>query len=96
MSQRFFKTAKFEVMAGWDRPLQYHFLNITKLDVPEDEDDVVYASLYEGPCGIPLEAIAPKLEEFGITSLPPAFLGDLEADELENRGNLVFRYEGIW
>ena len=93
MSQRYFKNERYEVLVGWDRPLQYFFMVIQDETVPEDNDDsMVYSNQNdpEGP-GLSFDRIHAVLHQFQIT--PPLTLWrDLQKDKQDDVGNLVVRY----
>jgi len=40
-----YKTKAVEVMAGWDNPLQGYFLSIFKLDLENDDEELLYDNL---------------------------------------------------
>lgn len=90
MSQRRFVSKGFEVLTGWDRPLQYHFLTVEK---PGD-DYPVYCNLDdpERPMGVMLAIqVCDKLRELGIPA-PPTLLEDLLEDRNLDRGNYIVDY----
>ena len=63
---------KVEVVGGWDPPLQEFFLNLYRLGVPEDEDDVLWSALdypaEEDRCST--KRLRAVLEQFGVR--PPS------------------------
>lgn len=92
MSQRSFHYEHPEhgwlrIMAGWDPPLQYHFLTIG------DPGNMLYSNLADpqGP-GVPLERIAQILEQHNIP-MPAQLLSDLELDRKHNLGTFSHFYE---
>lgn len=94
MSQRKFNSGKFEVMAGWDRPLQQVFFAVFDPTRPAAEDDLVYASMYERNGPRTVETVLAKMVEMGI--VPPARLAaDLHQDQADNVGNLQCSYSAI-
>jgi hypothetical protein len=97
MSRRTFWQGPYEIVAGWDRPLQHFFLDVYDHTTPvrEDEDEVLlYSSLYEPP-GVyeryTLEQIKATLRTHRITP-PPTFYDDLQDDAQANIGNLTVTY----
>lgn len=88
MSQRLFTTPAYEVLTGWDRPLQYRFLVITDRRIGE----IVYSNLDDehGP-SLSLNDIRQRLAAFGITPAA-SLLDDLAADRRANAGNLRVVY----
>ena len=92
MSQRSFhykhpKHGWLNIRAGWDRPLQCHFLTIG------GPENMLYSNLAdpEGPNLSP-ERIAQILEQHDIP-VPLQLQGDLELDRVSNAGNLSHYYE---
>lgn len=72
----------FYVTAGWDRPLQYHFLTI--------EDDVNTEPVF---CNLELENPAMSIDDIRVQlaerdiKTPPGFFEQLEKDREDNAGN---------
>lgn len=81
MSQRIFKTDKFEVLTGWDRPLNRFFLVIERLDAKDDDPDEGYAfdNLRLPDPSMTLESIDVTLRRFGVIP-PPTLFTDLVRD----------------
>ncbi|MDL2342861.1 hypothetical protein QOL99_01730 [Deinococcus sp. MIMF12] len=102
MSKHFFRThvngQQLLVDAGWDRPLGHHYLNIERENAPEEEDALLYSSLYDRTlfspergrlmAGLTTEELAAKLTEHGIRP-PDGFLQALEDDARKNVGNAI-------
>jgi hypothetical protein len=89
MSQRIFRDGRYEVWTGWDRPLQYHFLNI--YDHTEDDDSLVYCNLDDPTLttgGMTLSQVFSVLERFGIR-YPPTLPNDLQTDREQDAGGAV-------
>jgi len=90
MSQRHFGNETYDVLTGWDRPLQYHFLVISQRDRPEQEP--VFSNLDLLNPAMTFEQIADTLHAFGIAA-PPTLYTDLAQDQLENRGDFDVHYD---
>jgi hypothetical protein len=90
MSRRSFGNETYEVVTGWDRPLQYHFLDIYQRDHPER--DPIFSNLYLLNPSMTLEQIADTLETYGITA-PPTLFADLHLDALVDRGDFDVHYD---
>ena len=90
MSQRVIDHEKFEFIAGWDRPLQYHFLVIN--DVKSNE--IVFSNLNLDSPSMTIDEIIMVINGFGIEP-EPSFKETLLNDKLQNVGNdkKVFSYE---
>lgn len=75
------------IVIGWDRPLQYHFMTVQRMDVTEDEAEFVYSNLDE-PHGfrLSLAYYQSVLEQLGITA-PASMFSQAEADKTNNAGN---------
>ncbi|MFT0546963.1 hypothetical protein ACMHYO_11545 [Allopusillimonas ginsengisoli] len=75
------------VVIGWDRPLQYHFMTIQRMDAAEDEPDFLYSNLDE-PNGtsLSLPYYRGALEQLGI-AVPESMFREAEADSVNNVGN---------
>lgn len=89
MSQRIFRDNGYEVLTGWDRPLQYFFLVI------DQGDATVFSNLDRrnnpGGPGMSLEAIFAQLRQRNINP-PETLRTDLETDRRDNAGNLRHDY----
>lgn len=92
MSQRYFhhdhpEHGWLRITAGWDPPLQYHFLII------QGSENMLYSNLADpqGP-GVPPERIAQILEQHSIP-VPAQLLNDLELDRKHNLGTFAHFYE---
>jgi hypothetical protein len=90
MSRRYFGNETYEVVTGWDRPLQYHFLVISQRDDPDGEP--IFSNLFLRHPAMTLEQIADTLKTYGITA-PPTLLTDLNADALADRGDFDVHYD---
>jgi hypothetical protein len=89
MSQRRFGTDEFAVVTGWDRPLQYLFLEIYH----RDQDTPIFSNLYRRDSAMTLQDIEATLTAYGIAA-PPTLLRDLANDQAQNRGNHEVWYDG--
>ena len=69
MSQILFKTAdnKREIMAGYDYPLAQTFFAVFNLEVKEDEDELIYSSMYDKAGPRTAEEVLKKMHDTGIT-----------------------------
>lgn len=81
---------------GWDRPLQYFFLTVFDPNAPEDEDDILYATLHDrrfrASGGVRnLHDMMKLLDEQGITP-PEGLEAALAEDQRLNRGNAITRW----
>lgn len=86
------------IVAGWDRPLGHHFLEVYDDRVnPEEEGHVVYHTMHDLTLmdrarprplfgGLSLEELDAKLAALSLT-LPDAMRAQLEADARLNAGN---------
>ena len=90
MSRRYFGNETYDAVAGWDRPLQYHFLDIYQRDHPERDPIFSHLSLLNP--SMTLEQIADTLETYGITA-PPTLFADLHLDALVDRGDFDVHYD---
>jgi len=77
-----------EVMTGWDRQLQYHFLNVSRLDDEGEDIELLYTNLDRESPGMSTDEIRTELEERDIP-LPSNLIARLEEDRRENRGNRI-------
>ncbi len=86
MSQRHFNYGPFQVLTGWDRPLQYHFLVVSR------GDGLVFSNLdLPNPAMTPEQVVA-KLGELDLL-MPATLLADLRQDAARNSGNESTQYE---
>jgi hypothetical protein len=95
MSQRKFKFGPYDILTGWDRPLQYHFLTVQDR-TNKDEDAHVYCNLDDRslPNGaMTSEQVMAKLKELGINT-PLTLKRDLDYDRETNAGNIIHTYSG--
>jgi len=102
MTRRRWTYGEYDVMTGWDRPLQYHFLTVYRQRLPdfdgeddpddeEEEDDIVYDNLSRPNPAMRIDEILQKLEDLGIP-VPATLEHDLAMDALLDRGNVVQQY----
>ena len=87
MSQHYFSAGKYEVLAGWDRPLQCFFLVINKTS----EDEPIYSNLNDPGAGVKKQESGHFQEVLSRMNLsaPPGFWAAIEADRDYNVGNRV-------
>src|SRR5215831_11356782 len=90
MSRRYFGNETYEAVAGWDRPLQYYFLDVYQRDHPDQ--DPIFSNLDLLNPSMTLEQIADTLTTYGITA-PPTLFADLHLDALVNRGDFDVHYD---
>jgi hypothetical protein len=88
MSQRRFGNDEFAVVTGWDRPLQYLFLEIYH----RDRDTPILSNLYRHDPAMTLQDIEATLTAYGVAA-PPTLLRDLANDQAQNRGNHEVWYD---
>jgi len=91
MSQHTFETGTYLVQTGWDRPLQYYFLNIYR----RADDALVYSNLHDPLLvggAMTTAQIAAKLAALDITP-PRQLLANLARDGMVNAGNAVTIYD---
>ena len=92
MSQHYISTKQFEILVGWDRPLQYFFGTVRRKSKKITDDGIVFATLHlpEGGVGTAAELaklLAPYIE------LPDDIRESLLEDQMLNRGNAVYRWK---
>ena len=92
MSQRNYKYQDKFISAGWDRPLQYHFLTIFGPDSEDGEETIIFDNLNLPNPAMTVNQIEDKLNELNIP-IPIGFLADLIIDSIKNTGNLVVNYQ---
>lgn len=97
MSQRTFTRGNLSVFAGWDRPLQYFFVVVERVDAKDDDEDegYVFSNLRDRPpgkAGMTLDEIKTVLSQNNITP-PTTFYADLERDRTNNDGTTIFNYD---
>jgi len=87
MSQHHISTSKYEILVGWDRPLQYFFGTVwDKAKEHEDEEGIVFATLNLPKGGVDSVAeLAFLLRPY--VELPDAIREALLEDCKFNRGN---------
>lgn len=102
-----FTTAKgaeleVDVLMGWDRPLQRHFLVVEVLDINIDLDEsdipehlrktseveagLIYSNLFDAAQSKDLTYFRNKLKELGIT-VPESMFVECEVDQKADTGN---------
>jgi hypothetical protein len=88
MSQHYIDTPQFEVIVGWDRPLQYFFGTVFTKAKKDTDHEVVFATLELPEGGVQtVEELANVLQSY--LRLPDELLKCLEEDRVNNRGNVV-------
>ena len=88
MSQHYVATPQYEVIVGWDRPLQYFFGTVFDKAVKATDAKVVFATLDLPGGGVPsVEELAKVLSPY--LQLPDDLLRCLREDGAVNRGNAV-------
>jgi hypothetical protein len=89
MSQHIFMRGRVRVVAGWDRPLQEHFLTVTR------DGDVLYSNLtdpaLEDGGGMSAALVIEKLLALRLAP-PPQLFEQLRRDERDDVGNAVNHY----
>jgi hypothetical protein len=98
MSQRTFTASGgYQVLTGWDRPLQRFFLVIETKEQNHpgyQGDDYAFSNLNLPNPAMSIDQIYATLYRFKIMP-PPTLFDDLEEDKRDNVGNFVFDY-GEW
>jgi len=94
MSQHHILSKQYEILIGWDSPLQYFFGTVwdkAQLD-NDDEIWIVFAtlSLPEGGVGTVAE-LSRLLQPY--VELPPHVIAALSEDQRVNRGNAVYEWK---
>jgi hypothetical protein len=81
MSQRSFKSGKYDVLTGWDEPLQYFFLVIEDETTQEDDDEYVFSNLQDRRD--PAMKVSEVLIQLNLLDIeyPPMLAADLLADQ---------------
>ena len=88
MSQHHIDTPQYEVIVGWDRPLQYFFGTVFAKTKKDTDREVVFATLELPGGGVQtVEGLAKGLQSY--VRLPDELLNCLEEDRLNDRGNVV-------
>ena len=94
--RRFYYTTpageRLAIEAGWDRPLQYHFLLIFEADARGALRHISFSNLALPDPAMTLNDITHVLHRYGIVP-PTHFILDLASDQLANRGNRYVLYE---
>lgn len=86
MSQHTFKHDQYDILCGWDRPLQGFFLVIEDVN---NCDEVAYSNIYEMVSHpATFEPYLEVLKRFSIP-MPDGLLVALEQDKAENKGNSI-------
>jgi hypothetical protein len=85
MSQRLFKNNKYNVLTGWDRPLQYWFLVITN-----KKGGLVFSNL-QLLHPMSLSRVIRECLDRNI-EIPKTLASDLISDKKVNRGNYTYDY----
>lgn len=91
MSQHTFETGAYHVLTGWDRPLRYYFLLVTR----RTDGEQVYSNLSDPHLvggAMTTAQIAARLAALDITP-PRQLLANLARDGMVNAGNVVTTYE---
>jgi hypothetical protein len=91
MSQHRFRHDGKNVLTGWDRPLQYFFLVVSK---DEEDDDYIYSNLSDRSLrngAMTAEQVINKLDELDIV-YPVHLMDFLLDDKRRNAGNEVQDY----
>ena len=92
MSQRIFGNDTYEAVAGWDPPLQYHFLMIYQRGADRNFDEPLFSNLYLPDPAMTLEQIADTLIDYDIAR-PPTLFADLIEDARLDRGDFDVYYD---
>ena len=91
MSQHYISTKQYEILVGWDRPLQYFFGTVRAKSKNNAGDGIVFATLNLPEGGVSTVAelaklLAPYIE------LPEDIRETLLIDRSLNRGNAVYHW----
>ncbi len=87
MSQHHILTKQYEILIGWDRPLQYFFGTVWDKTQPDRHGEgIVFATLSLPGGGVGTVAeLARLLRPY--VELPPDLIAALSEDQAVNRGN---------
>jgi hypothetical protein len=93
MSQHHIWTKKYEILIGWDKPLQYFFGTVwDKAQANQDNDEVVFTTLSLPGGGVgTIEELARLLRPY--VELPSHITAALAEDQAVNRGNASYEWE---
>ena len=92
MGQLVFRQGSYEVLTGWDRPLQYFFLVIeSDEDRKRPDGHYTFSNLNRRNPSMTLAEIQDTLESWLIVS-PPTLFADLERERERNESNTCYRY----
>jgi hypothetical protein len=88
MSQHHIDSPQYEIIVGWDRPLQYFFATVFD---KESGQKVVFTTLeLPGGGARTIEQLSDVLRTY--LNMPDELLNCLEEDRVNNRGNVVRRW----
>jgi hypothetical protein len=91
MSQHVWTYKNFEALTGWDRPLQYFFLVISRTDISEDDeetDEFVFSNLRLDNPSMSIEEIVSVLNKLEIP-YPAQLAKRLQEDKRNDSGHRV-------
>ena len=84
-----YKKRPVKVIMGWDRPLQYFFMDISLLDARDEESSILYDNLREiNAFPKDLGCYLDKLKELNI-EVPEEMIEEVQNDMLVNAGNKI-------
>ncbi len=96
MSQRIFRHGNYEILTGWDRPLQRFLLVIEDTSAAQGDynDDIVFSNLNRDDPAMSLDEIRRELTSLDIRP-PDDLFDDLAADRRNDVGNLRHEYPPV-
>lgn len=77
---------RVRVRCGWDRPLQYLFLDVETICAKEEDERTVYSNLMETNPALTVEQVGQRLATLQI-AVPAGLLDQLREDQRQNMGN---------
>ena len=81
------------VLLGWDRPLQYVFLVVTKASKDQKTEEMLYSNLDDPSSrGQDLVYYRNKVSDLGL-SLPETMYTEVERDQANNTGNRIVQHK---
>jgi hypothetical protein len=93
MSQHHILTKRYDILIGWDRPLQYFFGTVwDKAHLDSDDEGIVFATLSLPGGGVSTIAELSRLLRSYI-ELPPRITAVLAEDQAVNRGNAFYEWK---
>ncbi|SRR6266478_2472578 len=93
MSQHHILTKQYDILVGWDKPLQHFFGTVwDKAPLDSDEEGIVFATLSLPKGGVATVAEHERLLR-PYVELPLHIIAALWEDQAVNRGNAVYEWK---